>query len=485
MKKAVFLLLCIFDGFVYAQEFMDLYGDYLGQNPPGDTAAIDPINKARLSGVELTYIGNSGFLIECADKKILVDAQFGDGDTSGSCQKPPMDLLKKMAAAEPPFNDVDLIAATHSHGDHFDAQWVAKHLKSNPHAQFISTAQSLARLKKNCLDFNSFSDRVYCKALAKTECWQQTLNGIKIKAYGLTHSPPQVNINVMGLLFEIDGIKIFHNGDTSYPAHTEFAAIDLKQEDIDLGLIHKGMFFWNRQQGWQVVAETINPKHIVLHHVYNDEQDRIAKNLPELRKSFPSIDVPQNYLDHFTFAHENTYAKPAKKSILMIIGTSDFRDEELLEPKSIFEAEEAKVTIASTTLMEVTGMLGAKVKPDILVKDVDVNDYDAIVFVGGLGAQQYFHDKLAHKIVNDANKQEKLICAICIAPNVLANAGILEGKRATCWPNQDNPDNLIEQGANYTGKDVERDGRIITGSGPYSATDFGKTILKALSMQAK
>ena len=123
----------------------------------------------------------------------------------------------------------------------------------------------------------------------------------KIKAYGLTHSPPQLNINVMGFLFEMGGVKIFHNGDTSYSAHAEFAAINLKQQDIDLGLIHKGMFFWNHQQGRRVVMETIKPKHLYLHHVYNDEQDWISKSLPELRKTFSSIDIPRDYLDKRIF----------------------------------------------------------------------------------------------------------------------------------------------------------------------------------------
>jgi len=74
--------------------------------------------------------------------------------------------------------------------------------------------------------------------------------------------------------------------------------------------------------------------------------------------------------------------KLSEKSVLMIIGSSDFRDEELTIPQSIFEAEEIKVIIASTTLSEVTGMYGAKAKPTILLKSVNVNDYGAIVFVG-------------------------------------------------------------------------------------------------------
>lgn len=70
--------------------------------------------------------------------------------------------------------------------------------------------------------------------------------------------------------------------------------------------------------------------------------------------------------------------------------------------------------------------------------------------------------------------------AICIAPVTLANAGILEGKRTTAFPSVES--DLKARGANYTGNPVERDGKIITGSGPEAATEFGKTIVAALHL---
>ena len=172
--------------------------------------------------------------------------------------------------------------------------------------------------------------------------------------------------------------------------------------------------------------------------------------------------------------------KLAGKSIVMIISDYEFRDEELLEPKDVFEKEGASVTIASKSVSTAIGMLGAKVKPDIHIKDLDVKNYDAVIFVGGIGAEQYFSNPIAHRIAKQAYADEKIVAAICIAPNILANAGLLKDKKATCWPGQDNPANLKKRGAIYTGNAVERDGRIITGSGPYAATRFGRAIVSAL-----
>ena len=185
------------------------------------------------------------------------------------------------------------------------------------------------------------------------------------------------------------------------------------------------------------------------------------------------------YISSISIA-QTSEAKLAGKSIVMIISDYEFRDEELLEPKAVFEKEGASVTIASKTVSTAIGMLGAKVKPDLQIKDLDVKNYDAVIFVGGIGAEVYFSNPIAHKIAQQAYANEKIVAAICIAPNILANAGILKDKKATCWPGQENPANLKKRGAIYTGNAVERDGRIITGSGPYAAMRFGKAIVSAL-----
>jgi protease I len=166
------------------------------------------------------------------------------------------------------------------------------------------------------------------------------------------------------------------------------------------------------------------------------------------------------------------------KSIVMIIAHRDFRDEEYKEPRQIFEARGAKVTVASSSLEVARGALGAQVKPDLLLKDVAVGDYDAIVFVGGPGAQEYWNDPVAHAVAQEAVAQGKVLAAICIAPTTLAKAGVLKGKKATVFSSEAGA--LKACGANYTGASVERDGLIITADGPQAATKFAEEIAKAL-----
>jgi protease I len=166
------------------------------------------------------------------------------------------------------------------------------------------------------------------------------------------------------------------------------------------------------------------------------------------------------------------------RKVVMIIAPQNFRDEELLQPRQALTEKGAAVTLACASLEMAKGMLGAEVKPDMLASEIKPEDWDAIILVGGTGATHYFEDSSVHSMLNEAIKQDKIVGAICIAPVTLANAGILSGKKATVYSSE--VQTLKDKGAECTGKDVERDGKIITASGPQAAEEFGNAIAEAL-----
>ena len=169
-----------------------------------------------------------------------------------------------------------------------------------------------------------------------------------------------------------------------------------------------------------------------------------------------------------------------EKRALFIIAPKNFREEELFEPKEVLEKAGIKTIIASRKAETIMGAGGETVKASIALEDVDVKKYNAIIFVGGPGASAYFHDAKARQIAKHAIEHKKVVGAICIAPTILANAGLLKGKKVTSFSSQAN--NLHEKGAIYSSKDVVVDGNIITANGPAAAKQFGKTIVKALSL---
>ena len=167
------------------------------------------------------------------------------------------------------------------------------------------------------------------------------------------------------------------------------------------------------------------------------------------------------------------------KKILMIIAPENFRDEELFETKQALNNARVETVIASTRTGIVTGMLGGRAEATVLLNNLRVDDYDAIIFVGGSGAKEYFNSRVALNIAREAVDKRKVLAAICIAPTVLANAGVLVGVRATSFLSE--RAKLQKAGAQYTGAPVERDGLIITASGPMASTQFGRAIADTLA----
>jgi len=173
------------------------------------------------------------------------------------------------------------------------------------------------------------------------------------------------------------------------------------------------------------------------------------------------------------------YAQLHEKKILMIIPLKDYWDEELVKPKEIFEQNGLLVTIASSAMREAKSMFGVIIKPDVVLNKVRVAHYDAIIFVGGEGAVQYWDDTHAHRLVKEAIKERKVLGAISIAPIILANTKVLLGKKATVWPTLGK--RLEWSGAIYTGNPVEVDGNIVTAGGPGAAEEFAKVILRTIA----
>lgn len=167
-----------------------------------------------------------------------------------------------------------------------------------------------------------------------------------------------------------------------------------------------------------------------------------------------------------------------KMKALLIIAPQNFRDEEYFHTKEELEKAGMGTITASRSTETATGMMGGTARPDLGLKEVDVNDYDAVLFIGGNGSSIYFNNPVALDIARKADAAGKVVGAICIAPSILANAGLLKGKKVTSFPSEES--NLRAKGADYTGDGLTVDGRIITADGPSSARDFGRAVARAL-----
>ncbi|MBI3618425.1 DJ-1/PfpI family protein, partial [Candidatus Peregrinibacteria bacterium] len=132
------------------------------------------------------------------------------------------------------------------------------------------------------------------------------------------------------------------------------------------------------------------------------------------------------------------------------------------------------IALASHDASECIGKFGAKERAKLSLRDVHVKDFDRIAFIGGPGARTLIDSKNAHRIARETVEAKKPLGAICIAPMILASAGVLRGKHATVW-NEDGGQAgfLRAQGAVYEARSVVRDGLILTANGPAASEEFG------------
>ena len=177
-------------------------------------------------------------------------------------------------------------------------------------------------------------------------------------------------------------------------------------------------------------------------------------------------------------ANSNKEVNKMKKTVLIVIASKNFRDKELFDTKKSLEKNSINTVIASSTMNKALGVEGNLVQPDLLLKNADMNNYDAIAFIGGIGSKEYWDDPTAHAIAKKAYADGKIVAAVCIAPVILAKAGLLNGKKFNVWESE--VETIKKLGGKFYPEPVVADGNIVTGENADAALSFGQKIAELL-----
>jgi len=172
------------------------------------------------------------------------------------------------------------------------------------------------------------------------------------------------------------------------------------------------------------------------------------------------------------------------KKALLVIAFRGFKDPEYFITKETLEEAGVETRTASNKKGVAIGADGGDTNIDFVVSDVDINNFDAIVFIGGAGCLKSLDNEKSYTIIQETVLRKKILAAICISPIILAKAGVLKNKKATVWSSvlDRGPTKILkENGAKYESMPVVIDEKIITANGPSSAEVFGKEILRVLT----
>jgi len=165
------------------------------------------------------------------------------------------------------------------------------------------------------------------------------------------------------------------------------------------------------------------------------------------------------------------------KQALLIIAKQGFQDMELNGTRDGLVTAGFEIVLGSSQAGPCSGKLGGTEEASVALKDVNVEDYDRIAFIGGPGASQFFDDPEALRVAHETVRAGKPLGAICIAPLILAKAKVLAGKEATVWDSGGEQQKELEKyEAIYTGDSVTVSDNIVTANGPPAAEEFGKTL---------
>lgn len=135
-------------------------------------------------------------------------------------------------------------------------------------------------------------------------------------------------------------------------------------------------------------------------------------------------------------------------------------------------------TVSITDDLLVTGAHDVSISADTTFNKVNFSDVDVLVLPGGMpGAKHLNEHEGLKELLKEFNDKKKPIAAICAAPMVLGGLGLLEGKRATCYPGFE-PELT---GAQTTGESVVVDGNITTGRGPGLVFDFALRLVEQIA----
>ncbi|MBO4550952.1 MAG: DJ-1/PfpI family protein [Bacteroidaceae bacterium] len=161
--------------------------------------------------------------------------------------------------------------------------------------------------------------------------------------------------------------------------------------------------------------------------------------------------------------------------MIYVFLATGFEDIEAIAPVDIMRRAGLPVqTVSITGNKIVQSAHGVGIMADLLLPDVDFGEAEMLVLPGGLpGSTNLDACQPLTKAIKQHFEEGGAIAAICAAPLVFGHLGLLEGRRATCYPGVDSK----LKGATYTAALVEQDGNIITGKGPAAAFEFGYTIV--------
>ena len=230
--------------------------------------------------IRVTYLANSGFLVKIGQTKLMFDGSFQNG--MDLYQEPDEATVELMKRALPPFNDVSYVFISNYHADHCDPFVLTQFMLHNTEAKLICPQQVINRLMLFTADYQSIKKRVI-EATPATNCYDRiVIGGIEVTACNLKDEK-RINDHVENIayLVNVNGVKLFHSGDSSVETLDDLKGINLNECNIDIAFLN---VLYGVGKNARQTNKLVNARYTVLMHLEKYITDRTLRTFCEHSK---------------------------------------------------------------------------------------------------------------------------------------------------------------------------------------------------------
>ncbi|TJY37818.1 MBL fold metallo-hydrolase [Pontimicrobium aquaticum] len=214
--------------------------------------------------IKIKYLANEGVLIKSKSTQILIDALFKkEFDFLDVLPNSELDIIEKAKAS---YGSIDIVLATHLHGDHFNPHLVGNHLLNNKEAIFLAPEETVNYFKDDFKDFNQIVSRVKPSTPNLFKSQAITIKNVEIKVLRFEHfgDSPWKEAENVGYLISIEGKKILHLGDSKINIEN-LKNFNLQNENVDVAILPYWQLGADQQK--DIIEKHIKPKQIFVAHI--------------------------------------------------------------------------------------------------------------------------------------------------------------------------------------------------------------------------
>ncbi|MGF7139574.1 MBL fold metallo-hydrolase [Roseimarinus sediminis] len=201
------------------------------------TIFVNGQNNQTVKSARVTYLANSGFIVQVGYEKVLFDGIFQNG--MNRYIEPDENTVELMKNGLHPFDDIDVFFVSNFHADHFDPYVATRFMLNNEEVKMVCPQQVINKMKIFTSDFPKIADRIIEATPMANQYDRVLIEGFEILAMHVKHEKIENDhVENMSYLVSINGVKLFHSGDTDPETLDDLKGINISDLGVDIAFLN-------------------------------------------------------------------------------------------------------------------------------------------------------------------------------------------------------------------------------------------------------